>query len=835
MMVPTAVDRAILGLSGPYAVDIAANSAASGVRIENPDAVLELNAGRILDLGADGLFNNGWFVVNPTAAGAITTLNLTQSCSLDGSGILTLNAFSSRARLTADAGAIMTHGVNHTLNGYGQVSAPFNNLGWIVADAPLQTLQVFPTSASNSGVLSAIDEGVLLLQNVSIDQSGGGIIEADGGTVSLVGSTFIGGTLVNSGAPNSLLSIETNTLENVSVSGDAQLVAGRAATVQGGSLVNNGELTVNPNAAGATTTLNFAEPTLVSGSGTIRLNGFSSRARMIGSGVSVDNSATHTVRGYGQILVDLVNNGLVSADVSGQTLTFSGGLNTNLSTIRAESGGTMEITSVTMDQSGTAELLADGGVVRVGSSTINGGRLVNSGSAGSDGIFTAATTLDDVTLEGQWSQNPGVALTLRGVTDGSGTLLVNIGNAGAVTSVSANEDAELGGNGSIRLGGVSARARVISSAGVSITQGPDRSLLGFGQLAAGFINNGLVQADVDGQSISIEGQDKVNNSVFQAVAGGGLSFQGVLVDQTGGGLIEADGGPVSFAGSTVIGGIIRNSGATGSEVRIETNTFDVVQIDGDSVLLPGRTLTVGGGLLSNDGLLSINPDNAGAVTTLNAPGNTTIGGNGGILLGGFTSRARLNNNSGDVLTLGPGQTISGIGQIVAETQIEGVLAPGIGVGTMNGARPVSLASGATFNCEFNDDGASDQFGSSSTVALDGTLDISFVDGFTASSPEAFTIITTGANGVSGRFDQVVGDAPPAPLVTRVVYESNRVRVGFVCPSDANLDGATDLGDLNAVLANFGTNASLGDVTGDGAVDLADLNLVLANFGTDCQG
>ncbi len=47
---------------------------------------------------------------------------------------------------------------------------------------------------------------------------------------------------------------------------------------------------------------------------------------------------------------------------------------------------------------------------------------MNSGSAGSDAVITSTTTLNDVTLEGQWTHNPGVTVTLRGVIDGPGTL-----------------------------------------------------------------------------------------------------------------------------------------------------------------------------------------------------------------------------------------------------------------------------------------------------------------------------------------------------------------------------------------------------------------------------
>jgi len=833
-MVPTAADRAILGLAGPYTVNLNVNPGVSGLVINNPDAAFEIPGGRNFTIGADGIFNDGWIVVNPTNAGAVTSIFIDSHSGLDGNGMLTLSGFNTRARLISGTDALLTHEVNHTINGFGQITLRFDNQGWIVADAPSETLFVTGGPKTNSGVLSAIDNGVLDLSSTSIDQTGGGIIEANGGTVIITGSTITGGTLLNSGAPNSLMNIETNTLANVLISGDAQLVAGRTATIQGGSLTNNGLFTVNPDSVGATTTLSFAEPTIISGAGTIRLNGLSSRARMLGSGVSVENAASHSIRGFGQILVDLVNSGVVIADAPGELLEVNGGLKTNLSTMRAESGGTLQIASTTVDQSESAELLADGGVVQIGTSTVNNGRLVNSGSAGSDAVITSTTTLNDVTLEGQWTHSPGVTVTLRGVTDGSGTLLVNIGNVGATTTVNADEDVVLAGDGSIRLGGVASRARIISGAGVNITQGMDRSVIGFGQLLSGFVNNGLVRANVDGQSLLVSGQDKLNNAVFDAVDGGILEFQSTTFDQTGGGLIEADGGTASFSNTTMLGGTVRNTGAPGSEISIETNTFDSVVIDGDSTLVPGRTLTIGGTALTNDGLLSVNPTNVGAVTTLSAPGNTSIGGAGGILLGGTTLRARLLNATGELLTLGAGQTLSGIGRIDAETLIHGTIAPGLSVGTLTATRPVALGDGSTFACEFNDDGASDRFDSSSSVALDGTLELIFIDGYTAPSPEAFEIITTGANGRSGRFDQVIGDAPPAPLVTRVVYESDRVRVGFVCPADANLDGVTDLGDLNAVLANFGTNASLGDLNDDGAVDLADLNLVLANFGVDCQ-
>ena len=54
-----------------------------------------------------------------------------------------------------------------------------------------------------------------------------------------------------------------------------------------------------------------------------------------------------------------------------------------------------------------------------------------------------------------------------------------------------------------------------------------------------------------------------------------------------------------------------------------------------------------------------------------------------------------------------------------------------------------------------------------------------------------------------------------------------------CVGDLDGSGTVDLGDLNAVLANFGQTSLVADTNGDFVVDLADLNTVLALFGQGC--
>jgi len=80
----------------------------------------------------------------------------------------------------------------------------------------------------------------------------------------------------------------------------------------------------------------------------------------------------------------------------------------------------------------------------------------------------------------------------------------------------------------------------------------------------------------------------------------------------------------------------------------------------------------------------------------------------------------------------------------------------------------------------------------------------------------------------GAADLVVANENSAESAITVLYNA---RPG--CPSDLDGSGSTDLDDLNAVLASFGSADETADTNGDGIVDLQDLNLVLGAFGTAC--
>ena len=120
-------------------------------------------------------------------------------------------------------------------------------------------------------------------------------------------------------------------------------------------------------------------------------------------------------------------------------------------------------------------------------------------------------------------------------------------------------------------------------------------------------------------------------------------------------------------------------------------------------------------------------------------------------------------------------------------------------------------------------GAFDRLQVSGNVALDGTLDVSFVNGFNGTPGQTFDIIT--ANSVSGTFDTVI--APDGTNV-QVNYLGSIVRLELLAAS-LNCDAAggmeCDLSDIDALYAEFGTTVTAGsgfDYSGDGVIGPEDI-------------
>ena len=120
----------------------------------------------------------------------------------------------------------------------------------------------------------------------------------------------------------------------------------------------------------------------------------------------------------------------------------------------------------------------------------------------------------------------------------------------------------------------------------------NNTIQGGGQIITLLTNNGMVDANISGGTMSLSTNSKINNGTFRASNGGTLK---VSADVSGGGDLEADGGVITIAGGrnlTTTGSITVNNGGalnlaststmTGSDLTM--NSTGDIDIDGDVTL-----------------------------------------------------------------------------------------------------------------------------------------------------------------------------------------------------------------------------------------------------------
>lgn len=227
----------------------------------------------------------------------------------------------------------------------------------------------------------------------------------------------------------------------------------------------------------------------------------------------------------------------------------------------------------------------------------------------------------------------------------------------------------------------------------------------------------------------------------------------------------------------------------------------------------------------------------GKLTTFSG---ATIEEGGVVLLQDGTIDAQYLDIRGGTLT-GEGSVRTGSGPIVGQVEsINGMIAPGDGVGSMEIDGRLSLGGEATLQFELGGTAAGSQYDQlvvTDSVALDGTLEVSLVDAgvglFAPSVGDVFTLITYDSEG--GTFDTL---DLPAGYEWSVSYGADNLTLEVLSAGlfagDINGDGSVDLLDLDILGANFGSTSATfgeGDINGDGNVDLLDLDLLGSVFGT----
>jgi hypothetical protein len=349
------------------------------------------------------------------------------------------------------------------------------------------------------------------------------------------------------------------------------------------------------------------------------------------------------------------------------------------------SGGTVNITG-TLDNTGhTLALDAGTGSWQLLGGTITGGTVTTADGAALVGT-TSGGTLAGVTLAGSLdigAQNAALARVTSGLTLNGGTVLLGSASGNYGLLEFDGGDQTLGGSGSVVFGAsIYDFLRAGPTAGSNLTIGPDVTVRGNtgsigysvywgGPTDVTVTNQGTVQADTAGGTISLGGKNWSNTGTLRATAGGSLILFSQDFGWTSSTPVSIDGGGMLRLGGTgwtTAGVILTNSTVNLGSAYNVPGTFALASLG--TLTRTGGTVNLTGTLDNTNSTLALDATTGpwqlsggtilgGTVTTAGA--NTLIGTTNGGKLSGVTLAGTLDlgTNSGSFATVAGGLTLDG--------------------------------------------------------------------------------------------------------------------------------------------------------------------------------
>jgi fibronectin-binding autotransporter adhesin len=728
--------------------------------------------GAFFTILAGGLTNNGSWLVDTTGSGFNTIIQSGEPTTIDGTGTIELNALAtdmSDSILRGQTDATLTIGTNQTITGSGLVAGP------IVLD----------------GIVNADRDGRDLLVIDTIDMSGGGtMIGTNNGKVRLdaqvTGGTFAGG--VEATGTSTTISGSTST-------GNNGLRGGTVVTILSGGMTNNGFWLVNTTGSGANVVMQTGEPATINGTGTIELNSigndFNDAILRGQAGATLTLGSGQTVTGSGLIDGPIVLDGTFNADRDGRDL----------------------LVIDTIDMSGSGTMMgSNNGKVRL-NAQVTGGTF-----AGGVEASDSTTTISGTTSTGDNGLRGGAVVTiLSGGMTNNGSWLVNTTGSGANVVMQAGEPAIINGTGTIELNAVAGDMNdsiLRGQTDAALTIGSGQTVTGSGLISGPVVLDGIFNADRNARDLAVTAD----------------------VDMTGGGIMMGtNGGKVALSGSATngqwAGGVEVTGGATNVSGVLMTNENGTR--GGGVIILDAIGVTIDGNLL-------VNTTSSGANSGVTTSVSTTINGVGSIELNLAAAAndfwdAYIQTTDAATLTFGPDLSVIGRGRLSGDFVLQGTLAPGdatdatnqidiSGLSSLESTSTVEIGIAGTSTADF------DRVTGNSTMTLDGTLELSLLDGFTPVFEQRFTVIDVGV--LDGEFSAVV--SPTAGLgVFRIVQSADKIEAVWTCQADLNGDGVLDFFDVQFFLNAFTNEALYSDYNEDGAIDFFDVLAFLNDFSLGC--
>ncbi len=598
-----------------------------------------------------------------------------------------------------------------------------------------------------------------------------------------------------------------------------------SVTVNDGVILNHGLLTYVGAAGTTDENLVINDSVLLTGAGTLQLVPGGDSFVTRNANLAIDplnirdvltNDVNHTIRGAGELFIDTVNGGTISADVSGQVLRlrslansaqFAGSLNRGL--VSVANGGIFELANGLLDNRNGTLASDSSGTVTINGELL-GGTLV--GGMASPATLLGAGTLNAVSFAGQFQIGNGARPRFAGTITNQGRIMLSqAGNGLFVSDIVTLQGAGVlelnAGINAVQLGGLPPDV-LINAAGHTIRSG---ALSASSIINLDFINRGKVIAGLKGQVALTLGNSNsnaaplINSGEIQVLPNATLQFNARRIDNTGGVLNLEDGSRLSFAsvgslfGGRIVGGTVSGVVIAAANASLGDTTFS-------GNLSFAQSSGTFFGTIVNNGQTSVNSLGISKTVTLAGEGQLILlgGGRGG---GGIFSGAESTTTSPARLINTGNHTIRGDSTISIPVVNEARLQPG----TMS-ITSLSLGSAseliiAPINLT--------QFGSvrtidpSSAINLDGELVVDFQGNYIP-GPRTFDILS--AVVISGDFSTFSFNAPNLPWIGPVSYE--------IIP---NATAGSTI-DVVRLTINNGVSGLAGDFNNDGFVDAGDYTL-----------
>ena len=636
--------------------------------------------------GSGSIIDNG--TINLTGGYYNTVLVFNGPGSLSGTGTLNLaNGGGNLYVYENNSGDLLTVGAGFTVAGagnFGEGQTTFLNKGTINANSSGNILNIQPGGGnitftnSGAGLVEATGGGILQLNGNNGGVFTGGTFQAlDNSQINLTNNPTISGAVLTTAGTGTINNLNNATLSNVTNNGVFNTTNGNN-TFLAGMLTNNG--TLNVNGGYYTTTVQFGAPVTLAGTGTLQLNPGGNLyvyADNPGDRMTINSGATIAGTGnLGDGQTTFLNNGLVNANSSGNTLTIQpGGGNATYSNgttglTEASGGGTLQLNGNNggVFTGGTFQALDGSSLVLTNNPNVSSATLTTAGTGTITNVNSA--TLTNATNNGAFTANNGTNTYLTGTLTNNGSFSLTGGYYS--TNLQLTGPVTLAGTGTFNLADGGANLTVYAqNSGDRLTIGASQTVIGAGNLGGGqttFTNNGLVNANSAGNTLTIQpggGNATYSNGttgLTEATGGGILQLNGNNGGVFTGGTFQAlDGSSLVLTNNPNVSSATLTTAGTGTITNVNSATLTNATNNGAFTANNG-TNTYLTGTLTNNGSFSLTGGYYS--TNLQLTGPVTLAGTGTFnLADGGANLTVYAQNSGDRLTIGASQTVIGAGNL----------------------------------------------------------------------------------------------------------------------------------------------------------------------------